>query len=120
MINHYYKKVKQGFSSKKNHKKLAKSQQAKKLGRFEIKVYDAWIANNKQMFAVKLLANLVVASDCYIVLNMFEHNKWIRQLSCLIHLLLSMADISFIKCLQMFSHFTFPISLDVLIIIDYC
>ena len=25
------------------------------------------------MFAVKLLANLVVASDCYIVLNMFEH-----------------------------------------------
>ena len=72
------------------------------------------------MFAVKLLANLVVASDCYIVLNMFEHNKWIRQLSCLIHLLLSMADISFIKCLQMFSHFTFPISLDVLIIIDYC
>ena len=25
------------------------------------------------MFAVKLTANLVVASDCYIVLNMFEH-----------------------------------------------
>ena len=25
------------------------------------------------MFAVKLLANLVVASDCYIVFNMFEH-----------------------------------------------
>ena len=25
------------------------------------------------MFAAKLLANLVVASDCYIVLNMFEH-----------------------------------------------
>ena len=25
------------------------------------------------MFAVKLLANIVVASDCYIVLNMFEH-----------------------------------------------
>ena len=25
------------------------------------------------MFAVKLLANLVVASDCYIVSNMFEH-----------------------------------------------
>ena len=25
------------------------------------------------MFAVKLLANLVVASDCYIVLNMFEY-----------------------------------------------
>ena len=24
------------------------------------------------MFAVKLLANLVVACDCYIVLNMFE------------------------------------------------
>ena len=25
------------------------------------------------MFAAKLLANFVVASDCYIVLNMFEH-----------------------------------------------
>ena len=25
------------------------------------------------MFAVKLLANLVVASDCYIVLNRFDH-----------------------------------------------
>ena len=25
------------------------------------------------MFAVNLLANLVVASDCYFVLNMFEH-----------------------------------------------
>ena len=25
------------------------------------------------MFAVKLVANLVVDSDCYIVLNMFEH-----------------------------------------------
>ena len=25
------------------------------------------------MFAAKLLASLVVASDCYIVLNMFEH-----------------------------------------------
>ena len=42
------------------------------------------------MFAVKLLGNLVVASDCYIVLNMFE----------LI--------------------FTFHISLEVLIIIDHC
>ena len=28
---------------------------------------------NKQMFAVKLLANLVAASDCYNALNMFEH-----------------------------------------------
>ena len=42
------------------------------------------------MFAVKLLANLVLAGDCYIVLNMFEHV------------------------------FTFPISLEVLIITDYC
>ena len=25
------------------------------------------------MFVVKLLVNLVVAGDCYIVLNMFEH-----------------------------------------------
>ena len=42
MINHYYKKVKQGFSSKKkNHKKLVQSQQAKKLGRFEIKLDNA-------------------------------------------------------------------------------
>ena len=60
MINHYYKK-------------LVQSQQAKKLGSFEIKLDNVWIANNKQIFAVKLLANLVVASDCYIVLNMFEH-----------------------------------------------
>ena len=75
MINFYYKKVKLRFSSKKkkkNHKKL-KSQQAKKLGPFEIKLDNVWIANNKQTFAVKLLAHLVVASDCYIVLNMFEH-----------------------------------------------
>ena len=57
----------------KFHKKLFQSQQAKKLGRFEIKLDNVWIANNKQIFAVKLLANLVVASDCYIVLNMFEH-----------------------------------------------
>ena len=42
------------------------------------------------MLAVKLLANLVVASDSYIVLNMFEHV------------------------------FTFHISLEVLIIIDHC
>ena len=61
MINHYYKPL------------LVQSQQAKKLGRFEIKLDNVWIANNKQIFAVKLLANLVVASDCYIVLNMFEH-----------------------------------------------
>ena len=61
------------FKQKKIHKKLVQSQQAKKLGRFEIKLDNVWIANNKQMFAVKLLANLVVASDCYIVLNMFEH-----------------------------------------------
>ena len=40
------------------------------------------------MFAVKPLANLVVARDCYIVLNMFEHV------------------------------FTFPISLEVVIIIE--
>ena len=76
MINLYYKKVKLRFSSKKkkkNHKKLVKSQQAKKLGPFEIKLDNVWIANNKQIFAVKLLANLVVASDCYIVLNMFQH-----------------------------------------------
>ena len=79
MINHYYKK-------------LVQSQQAKKLGSFEIKLDNVWIANNKQIFAVKLLANLVVASDCYIVLNI----------------------------LNMFPHLTFPISLEVLIIIDYC
>ena len=77
------------FKQKKIHKKLVQSQQAKKLGRFEIKLDNVWIANNKQIFAVKLLANLVVASDCYIVLNMFRH-------------------------------LTFPISLEVLIIIDYC
>ena len=58
------------FKQKKIHKKLVQSQQAKKLGRFEIKLDNVWIANN---FAVKLLANLGVASDCYIVLNMFEH-----------------------------------------------
>ena len=31
------------------------------------------MANNKQMFAVKLLANLVTPSICYIALNMSEH-----------------------------------------------
>ena len=52
------------FKQKNNNKKLVQSQQAKKLGRFEIKLDNVWIANNKQIFAVKLLANLVVASDC--------------------------------------------------------
>ena len=61
------------FKQKKNHKKVVQSQQAKKLGYFEIKLDNIWTANIKQIFAVKLLANLVVASDCYIVLNMFEH-----------------------------------------------
>ena len=60
-------------SKKKNHKKLAQSQREKNLGPFEIKLDNVWIANDKQMFELKLLANLVVASDCYIVLNMFEH-----------------------------------------------
>ena len=74
IINHTTKKQNKGFQvKKKNHKKLVQSQRAKKLGRFEIKLDNAWIANNKQMFAVKLLTNLVLASDCYIVLNMFEH-----------------------------------------------
>ena len=73
IINHYYKKAKQVFKQKKIHKKIVQSQQAKRLGRFEIKLDNVWIANNKQIFAVKLLANLVVASDCCIVLNMFEH-----------------------------------------------
>ena len=61
------------FKQKKIHKKVAQSQQAKKLRPFEIKLDNVWIANNKHIFAVKLLANLVVASDCYIVLNMLEH-----------------------------------------------
>ena len=52
---------------------MFKVNKQKKFGRFEIKLDNVWIANNKQIFAVKLLANLVVASDCYIVLNMFEH-----------------------------------------------
>ena len=73
IINRYYKKGKQRFSSKKNHKKPVQSQRAKKIGRFEIKLDNVQIANNNQMFAAKLLANLVVASDCYIALNMFEH-----------------------------------------------
>ena len=36
------------------------------------------------MFAVKLLANLVVASDCYIALNIFEHvfTLHISHISC--------------------------------------
>ena len=75
MINHYYKKAKQRFSSKKKiHKKFVQSQQAEKLGRFEIKLDNVYIASNKQMFEdLGLLANLVVASNYYIVLNMFEH-----------------------------------------------
>ena len=36
------------FKQKKNRKKLVQSQQAKKLGRFEIKLDNVWIANNKQ------------------------------------------------------------------------
>ena len=80
------------FKQKKIHKKLVQSQQAKKLGRFEIKLDNVWIANNKQIFAVKLLANLVVA----VIATLF----WI--------------------CLNMFPHLTFPLSLEVSIIIDYC
>ena len=72
IIKHHYKKAKQRFSSKR---KLVQSQQAKKLRRFEIKLDNVWIANNKQFFAVKEPSNLVVASDCYIVLNMFEHSS---------------------------------------------
>ena len=63
------------FKQKKIHRKLVQSQEAKILGRFEIKLDNVWIANNKQIFAVKLLANLVAASDSYIVLNMFEHDS---------------------------------------------
>ena len=48
------------------------------------------------MFEVKLLASLVVASDCYIVLNMFKH--------------------VFIS----FEHFTFSKSREVIIIINHC
>ena len=58
------------FKQKQFHKNLVQSQQAKKLARFEIKLDNVWIANNS---ATKLLANLGVASDCCIVLNMFEH-----------------------------------------------
>ena len=36
------------FKQKKIHKKLVQSQQAKKLGGFEIKLDNVWIANNKQ------------------------------------------------------------------------
>ena len=38
-----------------------------------IKLDNVWIASNKQLFAVELLPNLVAASDCYIILNVFEH-----------------------------------------------
>ena len=39
IINSYYKKGKQRFSSKKkNHKKPVQSQRAKKIGRFQIKL----------------------------------------------------------------------------------
>ena len=61
------------LKQKKNPKKLVQSQQAKNLGGFEIKLDNVWIANHKQIFGVKLLANLVLASNCYIVLNMSEH-----------------------------------------------
>ena len=61
------------FKQKRFHKKLVQSQREKKLRRFEIKSNNVWIANNKHMFAVKLLANSVVAGSCYIDLNMTEH-----------------------------------------------
>ena len=60
---------------KKNHRILVQSQQAKELGRFEIKLDNVWIANNEQIFAVKLLANLVVASNCHNVLNMLANQS---------------------------------------------
>ena len=56
----------------------------KKLGRFEDKSDNVLIANNKQMFAVKLLANVAVVCNCYIVLNMpsiltfyISHATWV-------------------------------------------
>ena len=55
----------------------------KKLGRFEDKSDNVLIAN-KQMFAVKLLANVAVVCNCYIVLNMpsiltfyISHATWV-------------------------------------------
>ena len=60
------------FKQKGFHKKLVQSQPEKILERLKIKSDNVPIANNKQMFAVKLPANSVVASNCYIALNMFE------------------------------------------------
>ena len=54
------------FKQKRFHKKLVQSQREKILERLEIKSDNVPIANNKQMFAVKLPANSVVASNCYI------------------------------------------------------
>ena len=79
IIKHYYKKEKKTLSSKKKKKKKKNHKK---------------ITNNKQMFEV--LPSLVVASDCYNVLNMFKH--------------------VFIS----FEHFTFPISREVIIIINHC
>ena len=72
--------MRQRFSNKKdfiknfNKKKICQqSQQEKRYGRFYIKPDNAYIADNKQMFADKLLTNSVVTSNCYTTLNMFEH-----------------------------------------------
>ena len=40
---------------------------------FDIKSDNVKVVNHKKMFAVKLLTNSVVTSNCYIALNMFEH-----------------------------------------------
>ena len=37
----------------------------KKLGRFEVKSDNVCIANNKQIFGVKLLANSAVVCNCF-------------------------------------------------------
>ena len=57
IINHYYKKGTQRFLNKKDFIKNLFTVNEKKTRAF---------FNNKQMFAVKLLASLAVASNCYI------------------------------------------------------
>ena len=54
LINLYYKKVKQRFPTKTDFIKNLFQFNKKKIGRFEIKSDNVHIANNKQMFAVKL------------------------------------------------------------------
>ena len=83
IINHYCKNVKQRFSTEKKIIKNLFLVKEKKLGRFQIKSENAWMANIKQMFTVEFLGNSAVV--CIVTLC-FEHAEHLHSSHFTYHL----------------------------------